>query len=250
MHSAGAPDASAVSPQDVSSVIFKILAVLCNGVACGIDSEPRDLMTPRQISRRTTLKFAGVITLAAFRYGHGASEQMPAQPERGYGTDPDLLTRPVTWFRMLEASQLTMLQALADIILPSDPPHPSAGQLDVHEFLDEWVSAPYPEMQADRTVILAGLSTLDATTRELHGIRFENAERSKQVAVFDLICSASSTAPFATRLIELVCGGYYTTREGHAAIGYVGNVGLTSFPGPPPEVVHHLNKALAQLVQK
>lgn len=52
---------------------------------------------------------------------------------------------------------------------------------------------------------------------------------------------------FSHRLIELVCDGYYTTREGHAAIGYIGNVPLLSFPGVPPEIARRLEKALEQL---
>ena len=84
--------------------------------------------------------------------------------------------------------------------------------------------------------------------RRVDGIRFEDAPQAKQIAAFDQLCHNPSTVRFANRLIELVCGGYYTTREGHAAIGYVGNVGLTSFPGPPSAVVRHLERTLSQLV--
>ena len=200
------------------------------------------------MSRRATLKFAGLIALAASGYRHAVSGAMHSQRVRGYGTDPDLLSRPVTWPRTLDKTQLALLRALADLILPKESPHPSATDVGVHEFLDEWVSAPYPQMQADRALILNGLAALDGAMHRDDGIRFEDAPQAKQIAAFDQFCHNPSTVRFASRLIELMCGGYYTTRDGHAAIGYVGNIGLTSFPGPPPEVVRHLERALSQLV--
>ena len=35
-------------------------------------------------------------------------------------------------------------------------------------------------------------------------------------------------------------GGYYTTNEGAQEVGYVGNVALAKFDGPPPEVLKFL----------
>ena len=42
---------------------------------------------------------------------------------------------------------------------------------------------------------------------------------------------------------NLTAGGFYTTPEGWKDIGYVGNVALAEFPGPPPEVLKHLGLA-------
>ena len=200
-------------------------------------------------TRRTALKFAGLITLAASGWpGFPVRAVLPLA--RGYGTDPDLLKRTVTWPRTLDSSQLATLAVLCDIVLPAEPPHPSARAIGVHEFLDEWLSAPYPQMQADRTVILGGLATLDDAMRKKADIAFTEASLAQQSGVLDQMCSASGTAvEFARRLIELICGGYYTTREGHAAIGYIGNVALTSFPGPSPEIVQHLEQALRELLR-
>jgi choline dehydrogenase-like flavoprotein len=38
-------------------------------------------------------------------------------------------------------------------------------------------------------------------------------------------------------------GGFYTTPQGSKDLGYVGNVPLLEFPGPPPEVLKHLGLA-------
>jgi hypothetical protein len=205
-------------------------------------------MASELITRRNALKYAGVIALAAsglhVHVGYAA-----ALPARGYGTDPNLLNRLVTWPRTLSSSQLGILERLCDIVLPAEPPHPSAAAIGVQEFLDEWVSAPYPQMQADRVVILGGVAALEAMAQDRSGIAFVEADAAQQIAVFDQACGKAATAAFARRLIELICDGYYTTREGHAAIGYVGNKPLTSFPEPPPEVLSHLDQALRQLRQ-
>jgi len=198
------------------------------------------------ITRRTALKYASLITLAAQGWS-GHPSEAAATLAKGYGTDPDLLKRPVTWPRTLSDTQLKSLAALCEIILPAEPPHPSAAALGVHEFLDEWLSAPYPQMQADRTLILGGLLTLDAEMRKAHGVVFAAADPAKQAAMFDQLSGAEPTAPFSRRLIELVCAGYYTTRAGHAAIGYVGNVPLASFPPPSAEIEQHFAKVLGSL---
>lgn len=198
------------------------------------------------IDRRTALKFAGVITLAA---GGGLpfASQAATIKAKGYGQDPNLLQRTITWPKTLSARQLATLASLCDIILPAEPPYPSAKDIGVENFLDEWVSAPYPKTQSDSVIILGGLAALDDTARKGHGVSFAQVDPAQQAAIFDGFCGSETTVGFSRRLIELVCDGYYTTREGHAAIGYIGNVPLLSFPGVPPEIVRRLEKALEQL---
>jgi Gluconate 2-dehydrogenase subunit 3 len=206
-------------------------------------------LTADTITRRQALKYAGLITLAAQGW-RGWPSHAAAVSSDGYGTDPDLLKRPVPWSRTLTSEQLKTLAALCDIVLPAEPPHPSAAAIGVHEFVDEWVSAPYPQMQADRAVILNGLTALDETTHRELGVIFAAVPVPQQAAMFYRLCDAETTTGFARRLIELVCAGYYTTREGHAAIGYVGNVALASFPPPTAEIVQHLEKALSELAAR
>lgn len=206
------------------------------------------------ISRRTALRFAGIITWAAcdkfvFPVQGAPAHASAPTPASGYGSDPNLLQRPVSWPLTLSEQQLATLAALCDIVLPAEPPHPSASEVGVHQFLNEWVSAPYPQMQADRTVILNGLTLLEAASRKKGTAPFSQLEMTEQVDLFDDSCTREPTAAFSRRLIELVCDGYYTTREGHAALGYVGNVALASFPGPSPEIMRHLENAFDQLVR-
>ncbi len=202
-------------------------------------------MGTEQVTRRDTLKFAALIAVSALRFA--PTSPMPSSSAHGYGRDPNLLSRSVTWSKTLGKSELATLKALVDIILPAESPHPSASEVGIEGFLDEWVSAPYPQMRADRTLILTGLAAVNEATHEQHGVRFEDAEPTSQAAIFEQLCGKLSHTRFASRLIELVCGGYYTTSEGHAAIGYVGNVALAFFLGPPSEVVRHLQISLIQL---
>jgi hypothetical protein len=204
-------------------------------------------LSTNAVTRRRAFKFAGLITLVAYN-GRMFPGYAGADSGRGYGPDPDLLKRTVTWPRTLSSRQLAMLEALCDIVLPAEPPHPSAGTLGVQEFLDEWVSAPYPQMQADRTLLLRGLNRLDQATRRKQSASFSEATLSHQTAMFSESCSNEATSSFARRLIELICAGYYTTREGHKAIGYIGNVALASFPETPPGIVRHFEQALKELM--
>ena len=206
-------------------------------------------MTLDRITRREALKFSAVITLAAASWHPFPTRAGAGAPaSRGYGRDPNLLQRTVTWSRTLTASQLAALATLCDIVLPAEPPHPSAAAIGVHDFLDEWVSAPYPQMQEDQVLILSGLAALDETMEQTCGVSFVAAGPPHQTNVLDEFCSTDGLRrDFAHRLIQLICGGYYTTREGLAAIGYVGNVALANFPGPPEEVVHHFREELLKL---
>ena len=91
----------------------------------------------------------------------------------GYGTDPDLLKdyKPGDlWPLTLTEAQRRTSAALCDVIIPADAKSPAASSLGVHDFIDEWISAPYPGHAGDRRVILEGLAWLEAESRR----RFES----------------------------------------------------------------------------
>src|SRR5258706_11474040 len=86
-------------------------------------------------------------------------------------SDPDLLHPGKLWDRTLTKEQLKTVAALCDVIIPKDDKSPSASTLGVPDFIDEWVSAPYPTQQADQKQIIEGLTWLDAETKK----RFEKS---------------------------------------------------------------------------
>jgi hypothetical protein len=136
---------------------------------------------------------------------------------------------------------LLAVSRLADLILPADEHAPAASALGVPAFVDEWVSAPYPSQAADRKTILEGLVWLDQAA----GGRFAGLSEDRAGQILDSICnprtaSDAKAAHFFQRFRAVCMAGYYTTPEGWAAIGYVGNKPSQTFPDPPAEVLAKL----------
>jgi len=214
--------------------------------------------TPPQtrMDRRAAIKW--MLTAAAAmavldRDAIGASELSRTRPATGYGTDPDLLKdyQPGdVWPLTLNASQLATAAALCDVIIPADAQGPSASSVKVHLFVDEWISAPYAGHEADRTLVVEGLAWLDEESRKRFGNRFVNLVARQKNAICDDICLVAKAQPafarsaqFFKKFRDLTAGGYYTTPEGMKDIGYVGNVPIPTFEGPPPEVLQKLGLA-------
>ena len=130
------------------------------------------------MDRRTTIKWvvaaaaswplaqrrgAWAASPAAERTAEPAAE--PLRTLKGYGTDPDLLKTyhpGEVWPLTLTAAQRQLAAVLCDLIIPADEHSPSASEVGVVDFIDEWVSAPYPDCQQDRPTVLGGLEWLDA----------------------------------------------------------------------------------------
>lgn len=200
------------------------------------------------ITRRAALQFAGVITLAAMR-----PQQAMGMPtgSSGYGTDPPLMTPAPTWSRVLSDAERALFAALCDIVLPAAGTHPSASQVGVHDFLDEWVSAPYPAMQRDRRLLMTGAAELDRRMQARHGARFADASPARQREVFEsLFGDDAPLRNFPARVVNLIAGGYYTTTAGYADMGYVGNRALSVFPAPTADVMRQIDAAVAGLAKR
>jgi hypothetical protein len=171
----------------------------------------------------------------------------------GYGTDPDLLKtyKPGdVWPLTFTALQRETAAALCDVIIPADAQSPSASSLNVHDFVDEWVSAPYPAQQADRALIMNGLDWIEAEARRRFEISFSNLIGRQKTAICDDICYEPNAKPeykqaamFFNRFRDLTAGGFYTTPEGMKDIRYIGNVPLAKFDGPPAELIAKLGLA-------
>ena len=172
---------------------------------------------------------------------------------KGYGTDPDLLKayRPGdAWPLTLTAAQRRTTGVLCDIIIPQDAHSPSASSVGVVDFLDEWISAPYPAHRLDRKLMLDGLAWLEAHSAERFGKPFTDLTAERQAAICDDICYLPKAAPqyrqaavFFARFRDLTAGGFYTTPLGRTDIGFVGNVPRATFDGPPLEVLRKVGLA-------
>ena len=193
-----------------------------------------------RIDRRTTLAWIGVVGAAAAAVGTGVvvyGPKMGGKPEaKGYGTDPKLNPpAKALWPRIMSETQLQVAALVADHILPATATAPSASSLGVPDFLDEWVSAPYPDQLKDRPILLTGLDEL--------GARFLKADAGERAAK---LATLPGTA-FFKRIRALTVGAYYTTEAGFKDIGYIGNVARASDPGPSDAAKAVIERELKKL---
>jgi len=205
------------------------------------------MTTPPRMDRRTALKWVLAASAAMaldpqFARGQGAK---PAA--KGYGTDPDLMRhyKPgELWPLTFTDAQRRTAAALCDVIIPADSESPAASAVGVVDFLDEWVSAPYPEQVEDRDIVLPGLAWIDAEAVKRFGKSFDGLGEAQTTAICDDICHTAEAKPefkpaarFFATFRDLTAGGFYTTPPGRQDLRYVGNVPLATFDGPPPEVL-------------
>jgi hypothetical protein len=191
----------------------------------------------RKIDRRTALTWIGVVG-AATAVGAGVVVYGPkigGQPEaKGYGTDPKL-TPPVKapWPRLLSDDEVQAAAVLADFILPASGTAPAASAIGVPDFIDEWISAPYPDQLKDRPLIRDGLKAL--------------AKKSGTERAAAMTALRNSGDAFFRRFRALTIGAYYTTEEGFKDIGYIGNIAREADEGPSEAVKAALDVQLKKL---
>jgi hypothetical protein len=215
-------------------------------------TQPLEL--PRQISRRDALQwvmaFAAASALPEAGFANRIGPTTVPSSFKGYGADPNLMQihKPGSlWPLTFTKEQRQAAKTLANVIIPKDALGPAASEVGVVEMLDEWISAPYPAQQADRPAIVDGLIWLDAESKTRFGKSFASLTTEQHHAICDDICYSKTAKPefhkaagFFARFRTLAASAYYATPEGWQAIGYVGNVPLQRFDGPPKEVLERL----------
>ena len=169
---------------------------------------------------------------------------------KGYGLDANLLETynpGDLWPLTLTDAQRRTATALCDVIIPADDKSPAASELLVVDFIDEWISAPYDEQQQHRETVVNGLIWLESESQKRFKNTFDQLSKTQQHAICDDICFVPKAAPefknaatFFSVFRDLTTGGFYTTPAGWKDIGYLGNVALARFDGPPPEVLKYV----------
>lgn len=173
----------------------------------------------------------------------------------GYGTDPRVagIYNPGDfWPLILDGPQLKTVTLLADLFFPEDYLGPAASAVQVPAYINEWVSAPYPQQLHDREIVLEGLRWLENEAQTRFRKSFNEVATQETIGILNDI--RTSVAPKAENRIgtrfffcfrNIAAGAYYRTQEGWKALGYVGNTPSQAFDGPPQEVLDRLG--LAQL---
>lgn len=226
------------------------------------------------ISRRTTLQWfatATTLSLASWTPALGTvaiaagapppfdvvdwpANVTPLPPTKGYGRDPDLNDPKVPWPLTLTTAQRAVIDMLGDMILPADAASPGAGKLGVGAFIDEWISAPYPRQQDDRTTVLAGLIWLDAQSRALQRKPFTALTTAQRGTLLDALTTDAPAAAmvkpvaFMDRLRNLFVLGFYSLPEGKADMGHIGDQVIEgAYPGPDATALAHLSALIKEL---
>lgn len=220
-----------------------------------------------RLDRRTAIKWMATAAASATLMPRlSAQVQATTEPEvtivgayegPGYGTDPDLLKNYAPgdlWPLTFDDHQRETAAVLCGLIIPADAKSPSAADLKIHDFLDEWVSSPYPQQAGDRVTILEGLQGLDMLATTEFGKKFAELSDAKQATLCDRLAKEipipevptevdrelQKTQRFFKRYRELTAGAFFTTPEGLKDVGYRGNVPLAVFPKPPADLLRRL----------
>jgi hypothetical protein len=202
------------------------------------------------MDRRTTIKWVLAASAAWPLLDNRVARAESAPAAHGYGTDPNLVAdyKPgEIWPLTMTAPQRRLAGILADIIIPADERSLSATAVGVVEFIDEWVSAPYPVQQRDRTRVLEGFAWLDAEAARRFSKGFADLTAPEQRGICEDICDTArattaraSAARFFTLYRDLTSGAFYSTPAGRKDLEYIGNVPLAQFVGPPAELLKAL----------
>jgi hypothetical protein len=202
------------------------------------------------MDRRTTIKWmlAAAATVPSLRpsFAGDVAARDVAANQAGYGTDPDLQKEWKSggpWPLTLTENARATAKPLCDLIIPADDVSPAASAVGVVDFIDEWISAPYPQQRGDRPTVLNGLLWIEAESVKRFKKAFPALSGAQQSAIADDICTTKAKPEFAdaakffAKFRDLTAGGFYTTPVGMKDIGYTGNVPHATFEGPPLEAL-------------
>ncbi|MBS0417749.1 MAG: gluconate 2-dehydrogenase subunit 3 family protein [Proteobacteria bacterium] len=212
-----------------------------------MEAEYKSLRIDRRTTIRWVLAASAAVPMAKSRALHALTATEPGASAQGYGTDPALQKTYAPgelWPLTFTPTQRKTAAALCDLIIPADAHSPSASAVGVVDFIDEWVSAPYPALREDRRRILAGFEWLDAESGRRAATSFAALTPAHQSAICEDICSLKKAAQarievarFFALYRDLTAGGFYSSAAGRADLQYMGNVPLRRFDGPPQEVL-------------
>ena len=216
-----------------------------------------------RVDRRTTLKWMAAALSAQSLAGCGGPASIDADVAaalgraldvegKGYGQDPDLFEALVPWRRTMTEGQLRLAESLADIFIPADGVSAAANVANAADFIDEWVSAPYPTQIADRALILQGLEDIEKRARRRFKAPFIDLETSQKTTLVDDLAPTFGFLPayldtnsFFSRFRYLVVSAFYLSDEGARDLGYIGNQPIIGpYPGPTEEALAHLQTVL------
>jgi len=194
------------------------------------------------MQRRQALRVMALIGVATGLAAQPAARASPRGPKNTL-PDPDLLNPEAPWPLVLTADERSLLATLVDVILPADTRSPAASDLGAVDFIDEWVSAPYPDQQADALVVRDGLPWFRDAARQRFALAFADLSDAQLEQIADDVCSLEDVqathqagARCFAKVRDLTAAAVWSTPEGMTDLGFIGNQPLPEWL-PPPAVV-------------
>ncbi|WP_439556332.1 gluconate 2-dehydrogenase subunit 3 family protein [Dyadobacter sp.] len=141
--------------------------------------------------------------------------------------------------KFLTAAEMATIKVLVDIIIPADDKSGSATQAGVPDFIEFIVK----DMPQNQTPLRGGLKWLDRESSKRFGKIFTLATKAQQIQIIDDIAYPEKAKPiysqgvaFFNLMRNLTASGYYTSKIGIAALGYMGNT-PNVWEGVPADVL-------------
>jgi hypothetical protein len=140
------------------------------------------------------------------------------------------------------------LSALCDTIIPADERSPAASKVGAPDYINEYVSAPGRENNLVQ--VRGGIIWINGESIARFGKPYHQLSDAERTAICDDICYVPKAKPgnvagamFFDRVRDLTASAFYTTPEGWKDLGYIGNVAMPKFEGPPVELLKQLGLA-------
>jgi len=200
------------------------------------------------MKRRETLKLISLSSLGLV----GLNPQVVAAEQIAVPV-PEAPTKPVNGRQDFEAArdaklksekfftpqELLTVTVLADIIIPADDQSKSASEVGVPAFIEFMMK----DQPAQQTPMRGGLQWLNSKSTKLYGQPFVKCTRAQQIALVDQIAYPELANPgmtqgvaFFNMMRNLTAAGYFSSKEGIADIGYMGNK-PNQWDGVPADVL-------------
>lgn len=135
------------------------------------------------------------------------------------------------------------VRVLVDLVIPRDERSGGATDAGVPEFMD-FMLDEYPSM---RLPMRGGLAWLDMESRARWSAPFVELRPEQRTAILDDIAFPARARPemsqgvaFFNRFRDLTSSGFWSSRMGVDDLQYLGNRGMATWDGCPPEALARL----------
>jgi len=180
-------------------------------------------------TRRETLKMITGSAAAAL----GLPIEIGAAPQAAHHHTQRAVPVPYV-LKHFSAQQAQTIDALSEVIIPSDDHSPGAKTAKVYEYVDEIVSSSPDSV---KTLWKEGLAAIDRLSHNEYGQEYTKCTTPQQITIMEKI-GRNEEQPitleekFFGALKAATIDGYYTSKVGiHQDLEYEGNTVVIDFPG-------------------